>query len=171
MPKTRILVIDDDETLRDLLVELLSANGHPAMGLTSPQDAEEAVSFWGASVVLCDICMPGIDGMQICARLKEINPGTRVLLMTGYPGPESVEEATEVGADGYLIKPFESIEHVLDAIENTVRHVWDWKQTMREAIRHEFPEEYKIIYASDAEVPCEEVLAHLLAEAGDTPAM
>lgn len=167
MNKPRVIVIDDETLLREVIVMALNDRGYPAMGISNPEDAERTVAFWGASVVLCDICMPQIDGMEVTRRLKEINPGTQVILMTGFPGPESVEEAAELGADGYLIKPFESIDSLCEAIDKALRHVWDWKETMRESIRHEFPEEYNIIYSGAGDVPCEEELALLIAQMSD----
>jgi len=163
--RLRVIVIDDDASLRDVLVAALNRYGFRAESVADPAQAEAAVALHGAQIVLCDIEMPGVDGLEVTRRLKARDPGTQVILMTGYPDQASVDTAFGLGVDDYLIKPFPSVQTVLDAVNQAASKLYRWHKDVRASIQEEFPEEYEVIYGEGRALPSAEELEVLLAQA------
>ncbi|MFW6092541.1 MAG: response regulator [Pseudomonadota bacterium] len=111
-PARRLLIVDDDRQLNDYLVALFSARV-PGLEIRSAYDGFEAgrqVQAHKPDVVLLDIMMPGIDGIDVCRSLKQ-DPETRnvrVVAMTGYHTDEVEQEILAAGAQVLLEKPFSS---------------------------------------------------------------
>lgn len=102
---SRILVADDEDALRDLLKRFLESKGHE---VTLAKDGREALGFFrerSFDLVLSDVRMPGLDGLQLLAAIKDINPRTPVVLISGYGDTETVVSALKTGAENFLAKP------------------------------------------------------------------
>ena len=109
----RLLIIDDDEALRDSLQLVLAGEGYEAH---CAADAEEALAWLDRSafeVVLCDLRMPGMDGMELLPQLVRRLPDSTVVMMSAYGTQELAIEAMQRGAYDYLTKPFEPAELLL----------------------------------------------------------
>ena len=117
--KSRILAIDDDAIVRRLLVRLLTNQGYEvrtaADGETGLTALEEEAS---PAAVICDLCLPGISGIDVVRRIREQERWKRipVLMLTGEGADETRGAALESGADLFLTKPFSSYE-ILEAIQ------------------------------------------------------
>jgi DNA-binding NtrC family response regulator len=101
-----ILIIDDDEAIRDSCSQVLLKDNH---AVTGAKDGEEGLSFFNKEffhVVLLDLKLPGLDGMEVLSRIKEESPETPVIIITGYASIESAVEAIKRSAFDYLAKPF-----------------------------------------------------------------
>ena len=117
-PVQRVLVVDDDRQLNRFLVELVSAWSRRMSAdirVDSAYDGFEAgakVHTFDPDVVLLDLMMPGVDGFEVCRRLKEDTNTChmRVVAMTGYYTPERVQKILATGADRFLRKPFSNSE-------------------------------------------------------------
>jgi DNA-binding NtrC family response regulator len=113
--RPRVLIVDDKESLRDLLVRLLE----PTCDTTTASSGDEALDLFTTAspgafdVVVSDIRMPGIDGLELLARLKELDPDVEVILVTAYASVQSAVEAIQAGAFDYLPKPFDADDAVL----------------------------------------------------------
>jgi len=126
----RILVIDDDEGFREMLCEALSSQGHDAYGVGS---AEEGVARAKAEVfdlVLTDVMLPGMDGLEGLSRLKDARPEADVIVMTGYATKEKALEAVRLGACDFFSKPFSLAE-----MEVVIRRVLERRALTRELRR------------------------------------
>jgi DNA-binding NtrC family response regulator len=100
-----VLVVDDEPVIRDTLAEFLCGEGYVTDRCGS---GEEAVALAGRrkyDVVLCDVNLPGMDGIDVLDRLAAVSPDTAVLLITAFATVESAVEAFQKGAHDYLIKP------------------------------------------------------------------
>ncbi len=108
----RILVVDDDEALRESLALLLAAEGYEVV---TAQDAPSALACLEqpVDVVLCDVRMPGRDGLELLPELIRRLPGAPVLLMSAYGSGDLAVEALKRGAFDYLAKPFQPAEVLL----------------------------------------------------------
>jgi two-component system response regulator AtoC len=108
----RILVVDDDEALRESLALLLAAEGYDVV---TAGDAPTALACLETpvDVVLCDVRMPGMDGLELLPELIRRLPGAPVLLMSAYGSGDLAVEALERGAFDYLAKPFQPAEVML----------------------------------------------------------
>lgn len=108
----RVLVVDDDSSLRSRLRRLLQAEGLEIATAKNGEDALDAVKRVKPDVVLLDVMMPGLDGFEVCRRLKG-NAETRlvpVVMLTGLSKTKHRVQGIDAGADDFLTKPFERAE-------------------------------------------------------------
>lgn len=105
----RMLIVDDEETLTYSLYQnfILAKQNYEIITASSGEEAAEHIRNKNFDLVITDICMPGISGMELLASIKEKNPSTEVIIMTAYGSQEKKEEAIQTGAKYYIEKPFE----------------------------------------------------------------
>ncbi len=101
----RILVVEDEETLRRNLVRYLEQEGHSVKGLESAETALDAIEREDFDVAIIDLRLPGRDGISLASDLSMRSPDTIILMMTAYGSVESVIEALHTGVHDYMIKP------------------------------------------------------------------
>jgi DNA-binding NtrC family response regulator len=114
-----ILVVDDDDVIRETLEELLSAD----YSCQTADTAEKALAKLEAQrfdVVLTDISMPGLNGMELLSRVVEKYPGTPVIIISGHSDQDHAQSLINRGAFDYLLKPFR-----LEMVEESVRRAVD----------------------------------------------
>src|SRR5258705_3660836 len=144
----RILVVDDDQRILDLLVELLEQEGYEVSAAKDGAEALKLALFFAPDVVISDVVMPVVDGLQLCRRLKE-NPPTAnlpVLLISGTRhSPEDGIQGLYAGADDYLDIPFRHEELFVKVARLVERHRVE--KHYREIVEHAAD----IIYTRDME--------------------
>jgi len=113
-----ILVADDDASIRSLLKQLLVDEGFAVLEAATGEEVVEKVKESGPELVIMDIRMPELDGIEALSRVKTHNPRTAVLIMTAFGSSNMAIRAMELGAFDYITKPFE-----LDKITHTVKRV------------------------------------------------
>ncbi|MCF6238419.1 MAG: sigma-54 dependent transcriptional regulator, partial [Candidatus Marinimicrobia bacterium] len=118
MDTYRILVIDDDLQVRGALQTLLERNKYVVSVAATGKEGLKQVQRSAPDMVLSDIMMPEMDGIEMLQKLKELDPDLPVILMTGYSSIEGAIRAIRYGADEYLTKPLDQVE-VLHIIEKT----------------------------------------------------
>ena len=109
----KIMIVDDDNDLRDSLEEILTMEGMDVIAAEDGYKAIQLASENQISLIFMDIRMPGIDGVETFLRIKEILPVCTVVMMTGYALEELIQRALSEGAKYCLSKPV-SIEQILD---------------------------------------------------------
>ncbi len=117
---TTVLVVDDHEVFSDAVAMLLAR--HPDMRLVgSARDAEEAIRLVGVEpdeqpdVVLMDLDLPGVDGIQATRRIRELSPESKVVLLTALEDPEVIADALAAGACGYVPKT-RAVDELMDVV-------------------------------------------------------
>ena len=130
--RSRVLVADDTESVRSLFGRLLTADGHEVIGASDGAAALEAVHRHRPDVILLDVNMPLVDGLDVCRRLKA-DPATRltpVVIVTGQTGLDDRIRGIEAGADEFLSKPVHPhelrarvrsltrLKHLIDALDS-----------------------------------------------------
>jgi len=100
-----ILVVDDDAAIRDALHEFIMISGFSAYKASSSEEAVEMLRDNPVEVVITDIIMPGMDGLELTKLIKDTYYSTDVIVMTGYSGDYSYEEAITKGASDLVFKP------------------------------------------------------------------
>ncbi len=112
-----VLVVDDDPSIRKRCVQLLHKQGYRVEGISSGDVALSIVQSRTIGLIIADIRMPGLNGLALLEKIKEISPGTEVLMITGYGTVESAVTAIKLGAYDYLTKPFD-LDKLLKVVEN-----------------------------------------------------
>lgn len=115
----RILIVDDDPTIIENLSGLLSKNGYAVEGADSGEEALKAIEKEMYDVVVTDVFMPDVGGMNLLSEIKRTRPETIVILITGYPEIDKAVEAVKNGASDYIPKPFK-IDEVRVAVEKAI---------------------------------------------------
>ncbi len=119
-PKKSLLVVDDEPPIRRALVRLLERSGYDCAEAASADEARRIVSRSDVSLVLTDVNMPGGSGIELAEDLLRDHPDLAVIMVTGLDDSALAETALETGAYGYIIKPFESNE-ILINVSNALR--------------------------------------------------
>jgi DNA-binding NtrC family response regulator len=123
----RILVVDDEAVIRDTLAEFLVSEGFVVDGCASAEEALERAAERAYDLALCDVQLPGLDGLELLERLLKISPRTFVLLITAYATVESAVEAFQRGAHDYLMKPI-----LLDEVLGKIRRMLAYRDLYQE---------------------------------------
>lgn len=124
-----ILVVDDDEVIRDTLYELLSAE----YDCQTAQTAEQALArleVESYDVVLTDISMPGLSGLELLGHVRQKYPDTPVIIISGISDQEHAQGLIRLGAFEYLLKPFR-----IEVVEKSVKRALDHRRRQMEASR------------------------------------
>ena len=118
--KKNILVVDDEEQILKLLKQLLEANSYECTLAINAVEARKAMKEHNFEVVLCDVNMPGESGMDFARYVLTEYLDTAVLMVTAADDPKIVSTALEIGAYGYIIKPFKTSELIIN-VANAIR--------------------------------------------------
>ncbi len=115
----RILIVDDEESIRNLLARYLTTERYTCSTAGSGAEAQELLEEEEFHLVLSDINMPGMSGIDLLAVIRAMRPDTAVMMVTAVDDREMATRALELGAYGYLIKPF-SMNDVLNNVANAL---------------------------------------------------
>lgn len=121
MSQPSIMVVDDELLIRDLLYDFFTGQGWRITVAESGSKALELLEKQPVDLVLSDIKMPDMDGLQLAAELRRSHPETPVVLMTGYPSVESAVSALRARVEDYVIKPF-NINQLFKLIDSRIHH-------------------------------------------------
>jgi two-component system response regulator PilR (NtrC family) len=108
-----IHVIDDEPVIHDILTQLLTSEGYRVEISASGEEALEKFSAERFDLILLDLLMPGMDGIEVLRAIKRIQPQAVVVIITAYASVESAIEAMKIGAFDYVQKPFKHEELLL----------------------------------------------------------
>jgi len=105
MEPLRVLIVDDEDELVSALEQRLNLRGFQAEGVTTGAEALAYLEVTPCDVVLLDVKMPGIGGLELIKRIKQQRPNLQVILLTGWSSAEDARKGKELGAYDYLMKP------------------------------------------------------------------
>jgi two-component system response regulator PilR (NtrC family) len=111
--KGLIHIIDDEPVIHDVLSQLLTPEGYDIEISASGEEALQKYPGQAADLILLDLLMPGMDGLQVLREIKKINPQAAIIIITAYGSVESAIEAMKIGAYDYIQKPFKHEELLL----------------------------------------------------------
>jgi two-component system nitrogen regulation response regulator NtrX len=141
MPKPRILVIDDDAGIRESLRMTLEYDGYDVAGAATGQEGLALVEREAPDLVLLDVKMPGMDGLDVLTRLHSMHEALPVVMISAHGTPSSAVEAIRKGALDFLEKPFESTDRLRVTIQNALEQarLRDENRSLKRAVevRHQ----------------------------------
>ena len=111
----KVLVVDDAQFLRVRITKMLSGEGHEFQEAANGVEAIQAYQRYGPDVVLMDITMPEMDGMEALRKIRGMDPNSKVVMLTALGQESIVLEAIKLGAKDFIVKPFEK-DRVLGTI-------------------------------------------------------
>ena len=120
--QARVLVVDDDPVVASSFDRVLSGKGYAVITARDGPEALEKLARENYDAVFTDIRMPGMDGLEVAARIKATRPWLPVVIVTGYGSPASEARAKEIGVAGFLNKPLSP-----EMIEDSARDAMKWQ--------------------------------------------
>jgi DNA-binding NtrC family response regulator len=129
----RILVVDDDETIRTVLATVLEENGYTVDTAENGKKAIEKTNTRFYNLALCDIRLPDYEGTTLITKMRETVPKMRKIIITGFPSLQNTVEALNKGADAYIMKPFD-MDKVLQTIKEQLKKQQEEKKYGQEKV-------------------------------------
>lgn len=118
----RVLVVEDDPMLRDGLIDLLQGAGHEVKAVTDGAAGFQAGREEAFDLVVLDLMLPKLDGLEVCQRLRTVRPGLPILMLTARGAEEDKVKGLKAGADDYVTKPF-GVRELLARVEAFERRI------------------------------------------------
>lgn len=132
----KILVVDDDDALRESIVSILESEGYVLDVAKSGFEAEIKLRNKIYNLVLLDIKLPDITGIELLAKINQYTPRTKKIVLTGFPDTETAIKSVNEKADAYLVKPFDP-DTLLEIIaENLEQQKEELKYTQEKVLEY-----------------------------------
>ncbi len=155
MATGKILIVDDEKHTRQGLSELLGGAGYQVITAPNGYQAWEMVPQESPDIVLADLKMPGMDGLQLLRKIKEYDPETPVIVITAHGTVKTAIEALKLGAEDYLMKPVD-----IDEMEILVRRTLEKSRLIQEAksLRHQLHDRYRFAHLIGNSPPMQNIM-------------
>ena len=105
MPTLKILIVDDEPVMHKLLSSFIFELGHQSESTFNGPDALNAIKNQSFDLILTDVRMPGMDGLELLEKIRHTHPQLPVVIITGHGDPTMSEKAKALGAYDFIIKP------------------------------------------------------------------
>ena len=129
--KMNILIVDDELEICKVLKKYLEIESEYNVEFeTNPVDALERIKRGGFHIVLSDIMMPGLDGIELLREIKKVDGLVQVIMMTAYSTVDKVIACLEIGAADYIMKPFGDIAEVKEIIDQVASKLKRWREVV-----------------------------------------
>jgi len=129
----RILVVDDDENIRKVVIAILEDEGYTVESVGTAKEAIEKSKRRFYNIALIDIRLPDMEGIELLTKIRDTTPKMRKVIVTGYPTLQNAVEAVNKGADAYIVKPFD-VKKVLKTIEDQLNKQQAEKQYSQDRV-------------------------------------
>jgi diguanylate cyclase (GGDEF)-like protein len=138
MARARVLAVDDQRYFRELIEGLLVEEGYAVQTAASGEEALHVLEREDFDIVVTDLVMPGLDGAELCRRIRQRQPDQDIVMVTGVVDVQTAVDAMKLGATDYILKPFdrETIVGSLDAILQQRRLLAEHAQLMAENLEY-----------------------------------
>ena len=127
-----VLILDDEESILSSLRRLLEDKGYNVVTNSNPAAAIEYMRNNIVHIALVDITMPNMDGLSVLSMMKEVNGLTQIIMMSAYATTDRVIAALENGANDFLLKPFNNLEHVVSIVEESEKKLIRWQGVIKQ---------------------------------------
>ncbi len=127
--RKRILVVDDEEGIRFILEKAFAKEGYE---VTSAESAEKALEILHEEIFpvqFIDLQLPGMNGIELCKKIRKDNPTSILIAITGYASVFQIVEARDAGFDDYFLKPFQ-VNDLVSAVKEAFKRLDRWRKKM-----------------------------------------
>ncbi len=131
----RILVVDDEQEILAALDTHLSLIGYEVKTCDDPEEAFNLISIEKFHIVLLDINMPSMTGIELLKKIKSIKPTVQVIMITAYSTLEKAIDCWEAGASDYILKPFADLDAIGSIVNLTSERIRRWEDGAKKSIR------------------------------------
>jgi|SRR3989338_9110451 len=135
MQDLNILIVDDEKDIREGLKNLLDSEGYNVDTAIDGTDALEKIKGLKYQLIISDIMMPRMSGIELLGKIKEISPFIEVIVITGYSTLERTLECIEKGAISYIEKPFKDLNDITDKVKRAAEIIKEKREIMNTAIK------------------------------------
>ncbi len=118
--KPQVLLVEDEESIREGLRDVLIYHGYDVTAVASGEEGIDVALGADFAVALLDVMLPGVNGFEVCRRVRQEKPGLAILMLTAKGSEEDVIEGFRCGADDYVTKPF-SVRELMARVEALLR--------------------------------------------------
>ena len=132
MKNINVLIIDDEESILSSLRRLLEDKGYNVITSSNPEEALEYIRNNIIHIALIDVTIPNIDGFSALNMIKDINSITQIIMMSAYATTDRVIAALESGANDFLLKPFNNLDHVVSIVEESEKKLLRWQGVLKQ---------------------------------------
>lgn len=129
-----VLIVDDEEGIRTSLGAYLSLEGYTVEVAEDGYKALEKLRLSKFNIVLLDINMPGMDGLETLKAVKALDFSIQVIMITAYSTFDKTMKSLEYGASDYILKPFEDLKEILHLVKLSEERLDRWKRNMSASI-------------------------------------
>ncbi|MDH3623327.1 MAG: response regulator [Myxococcales bacterium] len=118
LPPVKVLVVDDDPAILEFMETFLTKDGFEVTTIAEPKDAPDEVKDGGYHLVVLDLMMPGLGGVEVLEQIRKVDSDVAVVIFTGYPSLDTAVQSMKLDAVDYLKKPFnpDEFREVLDRV-------------------------------------------------------
>lgn len=141
--RTRVLVVDDDPLVRSLLTSTLVEQDYDAAAAATPDEAFDLLHLDSFDLVIADLCLPGVSGLDLLSQIRAAYPDLPVVLITGFADPTIARKAMSAGASDFITKPFRPHDLPIIIERNLVRHQLYQRRSL--AHRHQLQISYEAV--------------------------
>jgi len=134
---TTLLLVDDDPSMVRLLNKIIERQFEDEielMSLTDPKEARRQIEAQIVDILITDLEMPGVNGLELLRCAKRRNPCTQVLFMTGHSTLDALTDALELGATDYLLKPLDQM-HLIKLVGDAQERLLRWREALVGTLR------------------------------------
>ena len=131
----KILIVDDEADILSALDTHCALLGYETKTTTDPAEALEMVQTEKFHIVLADINMPKMNGIELLRKIKAEKPTVQVIMITAFPTMEKAIDCWEYGASDYILKPFSDLEEIGDIIRLTSERIARWQEIARLSVQ------------------------------------
>ena len=132
--KYKILIVDEEEVVLCTLKKHLEQEGYIVETTQSGTNAFEKVRSDKYHIVLINVVMPEMDGLELLKEVKKYDPMTQIIMMTECSTMDKILSALEYGANDYIYKPLENVEYVMSVIDHSIQKLERWREAIVQII-------------------------------------
>ena len=131
----KVLIVDEDEVVLSSLEKLLKQEGYSVVTTQSTEKAFEKIKAQKFHIVVTNIVMPQMDGIELLKEIRKYDPMTQIIMMTEHSTMDKVLSSLEYGANDYIYKPFKSEEFVIDVIQYSIQKLERWREVIIQLVK------------------------------------